>query len=707
MIYCPKCGAGNQDGSRFCAKCGTPIPTTGIRCPVCGTMNPLGNVYCDRCHTRLVPLAISVPEEPEEKPHPVKGLSLPTRPSAGEADWLTQLRYSEEQPAGAEEETETPAAEIPDWLLQLGLVSSSAAKPEEAAGISPFPTRSPEEKFPHGPEWRKGEAAPESAVGEGAPEGIPGFPERYPSEVPEAPPAEQVAPVFPPTELPDWLAELTGVTAPTTPSSGPSPFTEEPLRPAPMEPPPFAPEESAPSAPGGPSVPPVLPEWLTEVAPPAPSGEPEAPSAVPPITLDWLGEGLAAAPPEQIAKTVPPLLLEEETLPGPAPAELPDWLLAARERPETAPHAAPELGGLVPAEIPEWLKPLRPKEVEEAVEEVAESEGLLAGLRGVLPIGRGLDMPTTAARIRPAGPTPAAVARAELLQGLLARPLFQPPEEKSEAPRRAAGWTISRLLVGILLLGAILAPMLVRVPFFGPPVGSGVDQLYAQVEALPPKTPVLLAWEYGPAEAEEMDRVAGPIVVHLLRRGARVLIVSTRPEGPATAAALLHRWIPDSETLMAQVVNLGYQPGGASGVREILSNLGRRTEFLTGAPAADLEIMQGVRSVMDVGMVVLLTAQPDDLRVWVEQVATANPNIPVGAGISARVEPVAGAYLGTGQLRGLIAGWVGGAVYEQRLDTGQGRVYQYYLTSLGLAQLAVAALMILGAAVFLVGGRNK
>lgn len=189
MIYCPKCGAGNQDGSRFCAKCGAPIPTTGIRCPVCGTMNPLGNVYCDRCHARLVPLAISVPEEPEEKPQPVKGLSLPTRPSAGEPDWLTQLRYSEEeQPAGAGGETEMPAAEIPDWLLQLGLVSSGAAKPEEEDGISPFPTGSPEEKFPQEPEWLKGDTAPESAVGEGAPEGIPDFPGRYPSEVPEAPP---------------------------------------------------------------------------------------------------------------------------------------------------------------------------------------------------------------------------------------------------------------------------------------------------------------------------------------------------------------------------------------------------------------------------------------------------------------------------------------------------------------------------------------
>ncbi len=199
----------------------------------------------------------------------------------------------------------------------------------------------------------------------------------------------------------------------------------------------------------------------------------------------------------------------------------------------------------------------------------------------------------------------------------------------------------------------------------------------------------------------------GPIVIHLLRRGARGIIVSTRPEGPATAATLVNRWAPNPEAVAAQVANLGYQPGGAGGVREVLSNLGGRTEFPTGVSAADLEAMEGIQSVADVGMVILLTAQPDDLRIWVEQVATANPGVPMGAGISARVEPFAEAYLGAGQLFGLVSGWVGGAAYEQRLDTGQGRAYQYYLTSLGLAQLAVAVLMVAGAVVFLAGGRRK
>ncbi len=64
-------------------------------------------------------------------------------------------------------------------------------------------------------------------------------------------------------------------------------------------------------------------------------------------------------------------------------------------------------------------------------------------------------------------------------------------------------------------------------------------------------------------------------------------------------------------------------------------------------------------------------------------------------------------YLAAGQLSGMVAGLAGGAVYERQLDTGWGREYEYYLTSLGMAQLAIAALTVIGALIFLVGGRKR
>ena len=643
MIYCPKCGTANRQGSKFCNECGAPLPATGLRCPMCGAMNPAGNLYCDRCSARLIPAERVPPEEEKpERPSPPKGISLPSVP-LGEEEWLSELRAEaldltpEEETPGwpgeleAPSEPPTPETAIPEWLVGL-----------EAPAASPTPeARPPEVTIP---EWLAG------------------------LEAPAAPPTSEAA-------IPEWLAELEE-TVPEAP-----PPAEKPT-------PPLA---GIPVPPSG-----EIPEWLRDVefAPPIQ----EEPSAQPPPVAEVdVHAGMPSA-----STTVPPILIEgEEEILSTAPAEIPDWL---KEAPAEAP---PEYGGLVPAEIPEWLRPLQPREGVAVEEEPTETEGFLSGLRGLLPIGKGLDMPATAQPLLPRAPRPAAVARAELLQGLLSRPLITPPTaEMREAPRQS-GWVLTRFLVGVILLAAILLPMLVRLPLFGPPTAPTAEALFATVNHLPGNTPVLIAWEYGPAESDEMDRVAGPLIEHLLRREARLIVVSTRMEGPAAAEALLASRLVDPSERSRRIANLGYLPGQAAGVREALGNLGGRTEAMTGLPASQLEILADVHSIADVGMVVILAAQPDDLKTWLEQISVANPNVPVVAGVSARIELISTPYLAAGQLRGMVAGLTGGAVYERQLDTGWGREYEYYLTSLGMAQLAIAALTVIGALIFLVGGRKR
>jgi len=56
MIYCPKCGTANRDGSKFCNDCGArlPPPGTGALCPECGTFNPVTTLFCQKCGARVV-----------------------------------------------------------------------------------------------------------------------------------------------------------------------------------------------------------------------------------------------------------------------------------------------------------------------------------------------------------------------------------------------------------------------------------------------------------------------------------------------------------------------------------------------------------------------------------------------------------------------------------------------------------------------------
>jgi uncharacterized membrane protein/ribosomal protein L40E len=56
-MFCPKCGAENTEGNKYCQKCGatlsveTPKPT-GV-CAKCGTQNAEGTKYCQNCGSML------------------------------------------------------------------------------------------------------------------------------------------------------------------------------------------------------------------------------------------------------------------------------------------------------------------------------------------------------------------------------------------------------------------------------------------------------------------------------------------------------------------------------------------------------------------------------------------------------------------------------------------------------------------------------
>jgi hypothetical protein len=125
MIYCPKCGTANREGSRFCNDCGHKLGThTRIKCPHCGSMNSVQNVFCDDCGGRLLP----TPDAPAGEPGPaIKGLSLPTKAAA-----------PEEAPDGGqvpdEGEAAEPGGDVPAWLRALGDGWSADPKEEVPAG---------------------------------------------------------------------------------------------------------------------------------------------------------------------------------------------------------------------------------------------------------------------------------------------------------------------------------------------------------------------------------------------------------------------------------------------------------------------------------------------------------------------------------------------------------------------------------------------
>jgi hypothetical protein len=352
----------------------------------------------------------------------------------------------------------------------------------------------------------------------------------------------------------------------------------------------------------------------------------------------------------------------------------------------------PETEKLAQAQIPDWLEALRPAAEAGSPageEESLETEGVLEGLRGVLPRGLAAGATASAGQGQSAGNSVASLARAQLLQSLVTQPRSV---AKQGVPRRRApvGGRVERWIVAIVLVGAVVGsfvaplllpdvPTLVALPRAIP----AADGLYAAIERLSPGDAVMLAFEYGPEQADELDLVARPIVRHVLDQEGRASVVSTRPDGLAVAARLFGGLTPDSEV---DQYAMTYVPGEVAGVAQLVSS--------------------------QPDLIVVLAGKPGPLRWWVEQTrAVANPP-PIVAGTSAALEPTTSPYLdpSAGQLMGAVSGLAGAVYYEKK---AQGTVEGWAterLNTLAVGQGAIVVLMVLGAILHATGllpGRGK
>ncbi len=230
--------------------------------------------------------------------------------------------------------------------------------------------------------------------------------------------------------------------------------------------------------------------------------------------------------------------------------------------------------------------------------------------------------------------------------------------------RRWFEWFLLLGLAIALLLGASSSEA-------KPHLWPGVLQAHRQIEALPLNSLVLVNWAYDPATAGEMDLVAQPVIEHLLRKQAQLIVVSQLPGGPATARRLIAKagesvqWPARPQVTTIDIVEGGFFPGGAASL-----------PLLGVAPAESLPIDPGwvnpkghsiVSGLADAGpdLNLLIAARAEDVRRWLEQVQPLN-NGAVIAVTSAVVDPALRPYWHSGQLAGLVSGWDGGSAYQSQ-----------------------------------------
>lgn len=397
-------------------------------------------------------------------------------------------------------------------------------------------------------------------------------------------------------------------------------------------------------------------------------------------------------------------------------SDFPDWLgtdLTEDEQPEE-PTPEPELS---PGEIPSWLEAMRPVEdaapkapIEIETPDTLETAGPLAGLRGVL------SAPVEMASVQkpPIYSTKVHVtesqqSHAELLATIIAKEgKSEPiPHSPSVTPQLILRWVIALVLLLTVLWPIVTDSQVSMLPL----LTSDILDVNDIINDLPANSRVLLAFDYQPSLSGEMDAAASAVIDHLMIRGAYLTLVSTSTSGPIVGEHFLEKTqASHGYTNGNQYINLGYIPGGSSGLLSFAENPQITLPYTLDSQDAwgragdqPLPPLQGITGIIDFSLVMVMTDNPETARTWIEQVgpllSSDDKSTPLIMVASAQAEPLIRPYYESNpkQIQGLIAGLQGGAAYSQL--TGRGELPRKYWDAFSLG-LIIATLLIVAGGIY-------
>ena len=637
-----------------------------ITCPHCNADNPADALVCEDCGT-------SLPGHDA-----VEDIQLESdAPTANETeqllDWLKDLEPVDERPDQASSKSadipdETESDSLVDWLAELSPEKEDWGDVEDREGITDWFDRTEDIYETKEIESSKlAQTAPLTDYHE-----IEGIPEQLASDA-----------------LPEWLKqeqpsversfeELESI--PESPELSPENKVQ--------------PSEALHSG-GGED---LLPEFSSSVPEnkPTPDEDPKFKDELPSETLgepaDWYSE-LAFT---DVESALDELLDDHGGLAEEVSSD--EWLDLVDEIPESEGEPAAkasfleETTDLSDSEIPDWLGSLKPEElvVPAAVDQPAETSGPLIGLKGVIPLVAVAADPVETGNTPEFTMTEGQQQQVALLNQLtMAKPTAVSSESR---PATEDNFFAFRLVIGLLLLIVVVAgwflPSINEIlpGWVMQPAPTYTEAAYSELDLVSGRS-VLVAFEYTPAVAGELDPVAISFLQRLAANDNTVLTISQVAAGVPVAG----RVVEQVEELDSKA--LGYLPGDAIGLRNFASciNAGGACANVTG-----LFMEEETQSLLgQIGLIVVLSGERDAIVNWIEQVGS-HVEVPMISGITQAMSPVAAPYVASNQLVGVVGGLPAVAAIDDNVD-GDDNLVEKAMNSVTLAQWMAVIVLVIGA----------
>jgi len=228
----------------------------------------------------------------------------------------------------------------------------------------------------------------------------------------------------------------------------------------------------------------------------------------------------------------------------------------------------------------------------------------------------------------------------------------------------------------------------------------------AVANSVPMDAAVLVAMDYHPARAGEMESAAAPMFDQMdILRHSRWVFISTNETGPILAERFISGHIDNSGPLDKpdykygiNYLNLGYLPGGVMGIRAFTQDPTNTMKFdIFLNPAWSSAPLQGIGSISQFAALIVITDNADSARAWIEQTTSMREATPFPLVVitSAQAAPMILPYYDSGQVNGIVSGLHDGAVFEQN-NAGRPGTARNYWDAYSLGMLLAMSLILSG-----------
>lgn len=263
---------------------------------------------------------------------------------------------------------------------------------------------------------------------------------------------------------------------------------------------------------------------------------------------------------------------------------------------------------------------------------------------------------------------------------------------------------MDRRIIFLMIALVVIIPTLipVRLPIT---VSEPTQKLYDYIEELPSGSIIMIAFDYGPSSLAEPEPMAEAVMQHCFSKEINVIGMTLFQNTPTLADRLMRKIADENNAIYGEdYVFLGFRPGALSVILGMGTNIANVFDKdYQDTPISDIPMMADVKNYDQISLLLDL-ASSSTTEAWIIY-ANTKYDLQIAAGVTAVIIAQMYPYLQTGQLVGMMPGYLGAAEYEKLLNApGDGTVG---LNTASFAHLLIIGLVILGNIAFFMQRRKE